>query len=649
MVESPPVARVDDLRRGWSRAFAGFERELVARSLDDVVDVVREAEAAAASGRWVVGYVAYEAAPAFDPAMVVRPPADGLPLAWFGVFADVVEVASPDADSPSASPVGSIERAGGSEWYRTSVGSIRRGIERGDVYQVNLTDRFVAAAPEHPGDLYAAMARAQRGSYNAFVRHGDTVVMSASPELFLHWEGDVLSSSPMKGTRPRGLDAEADARAVDDLVNSEKDRAENVMIVDLIRNDMSRVAVTGTVEVPELFAIERYETVWQMTSTVRCTTRPTTTLVDVLRAMFPCGSVTGAPKVAAMEMIAALETEPRGVYCGAVGFLAPPGRGPRAVFSVAIRTAVADLASGRMTYGAGGGITYDSDPAAEDAEAEAKTAVLRRPRPAFAVFETMRAVDGRVLRRERHLARLAATVAYFGFAGDLTAVERVLDDALADHADGAQRVRLEWRRDGSTEVAVVPVGGTPSVVTLGVSAQGALSSSDVFGRHKTTWREAYDVVRREWGESVDDVVMVNERGEACETTIASLLFRRPGSSRWCTPPLTSGGLDGVGRRALLDSGQVDEGVVLASELADCELAVVSSLRGVRRAVLARSSGRTDAGDRVDQSESEPVRTHVVDSQDRRATHGGSASGTDGGEIPFLNISGAADRGHEPFA
>ena len=651
MAQSTPVVRADDLRRGWSRQFAGFERAVVARSLDEVVGVVRAAEEAATAGRWVVGYIAYEAAPAFDAAMVVRPPVGDLPLAWFGIFAEAVEMPSPDLGSPGSAPVGTITRAGGSEWYRQSVETIRRGIERGDVYQVNLTDRFRSPAPHRPSDLYAAMARAQRGSYNAFVHHDDTVVMSASPELFIHWDGDVLSSSPMKGTRPRGLDAAADALAVDDLVQSEKDRAENVMIVDLIRNDMSRVAVTGSVRVPELFAVERYETVWQMTSTVQCRTAPATTLVDVLTAMFPCGSVTGAPKVAAMQMIASLEPGPRGVYCGAVGVLAPPGEGPRAVFSVAIRTAVADLGAGVMTYGAGGGITYDSDPAAEDAEAEAKTAVLRRPRPTFAVFETMRAVDGRVLRRAHHLRRLAATAAYFGFAGELSAVEDALDAALAaavtDVGPEALRVRLEWRRDGSTDVAVAAVGATPAVVRLGVSERGALSSGDPFGRHKTTWREAYDRARRSFGDEVDDVVMVNERGEAAETTVASLLFRRPDSTRWCTPPLAAGGLDGVGRRVLLESGQVDEASLFADELARCELAVVSSLRGVRRAfVVGASAGVRDG---VDEGECQPVRPDVVDAQDRRTGASGSASRTDRGDVPFLDIGGSAHGGDEPLA
>lgn len=647
MVLPSPVVRVDDLRRGWSRQFDGPVREIVARRLDEVVEAVREAEAEAAAGRWVVGYLAYEAAPAFDPAMTVHPPVDGLPLVWFGVFDEAHEAPSLDEPGAVPTPVGPIERDGGSQWYRDSVEVIRDRIALGDVYQVNLTDRFVCAAPDEPASLYAAMARAQRGSFNALIRHGDTVVMSASPELFVHWDGDVLASAPMKGTRPRALDAATDRATVDELLGSEKDRAENVMIVDLIRNDMSRVAVTGSVEVPELFSVERYETVWQMTSTVRCRTRPGTTLADVMGAMFPCGSVTGAPKVAAMEIIAGLETAPRGVYCGAVGVLAPPGHGPRAVFSVAIRTAVADLASGSATYGAGGGITFDSDPVDEDAEAEAKTAVLRRPRPAFALFETMRCSGGVILRRGMHVERLRAAAAYFGFPWSEGAVDQALDDAVARSAGSAQRVRLEWRRSGEAQVVVAALPDpSDAPVRLALSTVGALSSSDPFGRHKTTWRSRYDDARAVAGDAVDDVVMVNERSEATETTIASLLFRRPGATRWCTPPLSSGGLDGVGRRALLESGQVDEAVIVAADLGACELAVVSSLRGVRRAVLVGRSA--DAVDGVDESQGETVRADVVDAEDGGTATGGRAPGTDRGDVPFLDIGSSAQGGDEPL-
>lgn len=648
MVLPSPVVRVDDLRRGWSRQFEGLVRELVAWHPDEVVVVLGEAEAEAAGGRWVVGYLAYEAAPAFDPAMVVCAPEAGVPLAWFGVFDEAVEAPSLDGVGGAVSPVGTIERLGGSQWYQESVEAIRARIALGDVYQVNLTDRFTCAAPPDPADLYAAMARAQRGRFNALIHHGGTVVMSASPELFIHWDGDVLSSSPMKGTRARGLDDVADRAVVDELSVSEKDRAENVMIVDLIRNDMSRVAVTGTVEVPDLFAIERYETVWQMTSTVRCQTRPGTSLGDVMGAMFPCGSVTGAPKVAAMGIIADLEARPRGVYCGAVGVLAPEGHGPRAVFSVAIRTAVADIPSGRAIYGAGGGITFDSDPVDEDAEAEAKTAVLRRPRPDFALFETMRCEGDRILRRDLHVERLRSSAHYFGFPWSRVAVDNALDEAVNAAAGEERRVRLEWSRSGHAAVTVVPITvGHAGPVRLVVSDAGALTSTDPFSRHKTTWRAHYDAARASAGDDIDDVVMVNERGEAAETTIASLLFRRPGATRWQTPPLASGGLDGVGRRALLESGQIDEGVVAAAELGQCELAVVSSLRGVRPAVLVERSA--DPSDSVDQRQRQPMRTDVVDAQDRGSAQRSDTPGADGRDVPFLEIGRTTEGGHESLA
>ncbi|MEI2650823.1 MAG: chorismate-binding protein [Microthrixaceae bacterium] len=292
-----------------------------------------------------------------------------------------------------------LDRLGGSDWFRAGVTDIRGRIAAGDGYQVNLTDSFAAPFDGDPLALYAALARAQRGSYHAYLDLGGTVIASASPELFVRWTDGVLESRPMKGTRPRGPDAAADAALATELHASAKDRAENVMIVDLIRNDLSRLAELGSVEVPELFAIERYETVWQMTSTVRCRPRAEVGLADVFAAMFPCGSVTGAPKVAAMRIIDELEPFPRWGRTAGPSASSPRRRsqcGRASAWPSAPR--VVDRAAGRVRYGAGGGITWDSDPVAEDAEAVAKTAILRHPRPVFRLLETMRWHDGEVLR-----------------------------------------------------------------------------------------------------------------------------------------------------------------------------------------------------------------------------------------------------------
>ncbi len=401
------------------------------------------------------------------------------------------------------------------------------------------------------------------------------------------------------------------------------------MIVDLLRNDLSRVAKLGTVTVPELFVLERYDTVWQLTSTVRARTRPGIDLVDLLAATFPCGSITGAPKTAAMRIIERLEPDPRGVYCGAIGMLAPPGEGDRATFSVAIRTAVIDRRSERLTYGAGGGITWGSDPIAEDAEAEAKARVLREPRPTFELLETLRVADGAALRLDAHLARLARAAAWFGFVHDDRSTRAAVTAALA--GERGERLRILLRRDGRVRCELGPLPAAASPVRLAVATR-PFRTDDPFARYKTTNRQAYDRARAE-APGVDDVILVNERDEVIETTIANLLFRRDG--RWFTPPVASGGLDGIGRRALIDDGQVSERVLPLCELGSCDaLAVVSSLRGVRRAYRAPG---------IDDRQCQADETHGVDADDVRAAHGRQAACSDRGRIPFLELGRPAQR------
>ena len=264
--------------------------------------------------------------------------------------------------------------------HRRAVERVRERIAAGDTYQVNLTDRLRAPFDGDPTELYADLAAAQAGAHNAYLDLGRHVLASASPELFFDWDGDVLRTRPMKGTAARGFSPDDDRRRGEELRSSAKERAENLMIVDLLRNDVSRVARVGSVDVPALFELEGYPTVWQLTSEITARTRADVGLVDVFRALFPCGSVTGAPKRASMQIVCELEPAPRGVYCGAIGLVAPPGGPFRARFGVAIRTAVVDRERRTAVYGAGGGITWGSDPAAERAELLAKAAILRGAR-----------------------------------------------------------------------------------------------------------------------------------------------------------------------------------------------------------------------------------------------------------------------------
>ncbi|WP_433305851.1 aminodeoxychorismate synthase component I [Actinoplanes sp. CA-030573] len=387
-------ARFDDLVTGRALAFPPPRRVIAAGRPADVPAALAEVERLTAAGEWAYGYVSYEAAPAFDPALVVAAPAAGdPPLVWFGVGGPPAPVPpiAPDRASPGERRpgAGALEEArqpgaGALEWapawtdqqHARAVERVREHIAAGDTYQCNLTDRLRAAATGDPFDLYRQIAGAQGGAFNAYLDLGRFVVASASPELFFDWTGDRIRTRPMKGTTTRGADPADDAERAQRLRASPKEQAENLMIVDLLRNDLSRVATVGSVEVTELFALEAYPTVWQMVSEIAASVRPGTGLADVFRALFPCGSVTGAPKARSMGIIRDLESGPRGVYCGAVGMVAPPAAEFRARFNVAIRTAMVDRRSGTATYGAGGGITWGSDAAAERAELLAKTAVL---------------------------------------------------------------------------------------------------------------------------------------------------------------------------------------------------------------------------------------------------------------------------------
>ena len=573
------LTRVDDLQAGTAFRFDDHVATLLAVDAGEVRSVLAAAEAASVDGFWVVGYVSYEAATAFDTAFRVTEKAPG-PLVRFDVFRTRTAVASLDTADAPAHRIDGLCRTAGTMPYPDAVNVIRRRIERGDVYQVNHTDRLVGRLHGDPIDLYVSMALAQRGAYNAYLDLGDQIIVSASPELFLRWEGLTLMTKPMKGTVVRGRRHGDDETQRMELVNDPKQRAENVMIVDLLRNDLSRVAEIGSVRVPNMFTAERYETVWQLTSTIEVTTTSTTSLVDVFAATFPCGSITGAPKASAMSIIAEMEGRPRGVYCGAIGVLSPPGHGPRAVFSVAIRTAVIDAASRQLIYGAGGGITWSSDPVAEDAEVEAKARVLCERRPPIQLLETMFLGPDGIRNQSLHLQRLANSAAWFGFRCDRDV--QVAELHALGLPDEPHRVRMLLGRNGEITVETFTLGLAPATVRLCVDHH-VVRSDDVFCLHKTTNRGIYDNAR-ERHPNVDDVVLVNERGEVVETTVANLLYRL--DDQWFTPPLSSGGLDGVGRAVEIASGRVHERMLFATELESCdELAVVSSLRGVRTAVV----------------------------------------------------------------
>ncbi len=556
---------------GGRTHFKGPREVVVARTVGEVLPALRRVERAGEAGLYAAGFVAYEAAPAFDSALRVRAPCE-VPLVWFGIFD------APSHEAP-AGRGGEFELSG---WeasvtrgeYARRVEEAREQIARGYTYQVNYTLRLRARFRGDDFAFYERLRAAQQTRYAAYVNAGRFRVLSASPELFFRRRGRQVVARPMKGTARRGRWREEDEAVRQRLAASAKDRAENVMIVDLMRSDLGRVAEAGSVSAAPLFEVERYPTVFQMTSTVEATTRRGTTLEEIFAALFPCGSVTGAPKVETMKIIAGLEDSPRGVYCGAVGLVAPGGD---ALFNVAIRTAVIDSEGGAAAYGTGGGITWDSNARDEYEEALDKARLLAEPAPDFELLETLKLEGGSYLLLEEHLERLASSAVYFDFPVTAASARAALEEHAAPFASEARRVRLLASRGGAVRVESEPLkewGPGPLPVAL---AREPVSKLDRFLYHKTTRREVYDARRAAHPEAFD-VLLRNEEGELTEFTNGNLVMEIDG--RRFTPPRECGLLAGTMRAALLREGRVAERVLTTSDLRRASRCwLVNSVRG----------------------------------------------------------------------
>ncbi len=576
---SAPTVLLQHPRRDGTVGWLAFRNPIAvyaAERLEDVLPQLACVEAAVEGGLHAAGFLSYEAAPAFEPAIRVweRRTSDP-PLAWWALFESPEEVGSGIDPAPELAPVGPgdwrplITR----ERFRRALERIRELIAQGETYQVNYT--FPLEAP-FQGDALAwfiTLAQAQRARHCAFVDTGRFAVCSASPELFLARDGERIVSRPMKGTARRGRYPAEDAARRAALDASPKNRAENVMIVDMVRNDLGRVAHPGSVEVEELCRLETYPTVHQLTSTVSA--RTTASLTEVLRALFPCASITGAPKIRTTAIIRELEVAPRGLYTGTIGHLAP---GRRVQLNVAIRTATVDRETGVARYGTGGGIVWDSETSAEYDECRAKALVLRAPPRSFALLETLlwRPRRGYFL-LDRHLERLLASAEYFGFPATVEAVLERLGSAVPGFGNVRTRVRLELEADGDLALASEPWPQRRHPRWRIVLDDRPIDSSDVFFFHKTTRRGAYEEACRRFP-GHDEVILWNERGELTEGTRTTLVARVGGE--WLTPPLECGLLAGTYRAELLARGRLRE-QVLPVRIFDTaeEILLINSLRG----------------------------------------------------------------------
>ena len=558
-------------------AFGTPRAVLAAHAPGQVRAVLDAVQAAAEQGRWCVGYLRYEAAPAFDAALAVHP-ADG-PLAWFAVH-----------DAPLPWPEDDSAQAARVEWLDTcprpafgaAVAHVQQAIAAGELYQVNLTAPLLgewADAPEEGAAqaLFAALQRAQPGGYAAFIDTGDEQLLSVSPELFFDWREGGILARPMKGTAARGATPEMDAVQADTLRASPKERAENVMIVDLLRNDISRIAEPFSVRVPRLFHTEALPSVWQMTSDVQARTRAGTSLADVFGALFPCGSVTGAPKVRAMQMIRTLEAGPRGVYCGAIGVVRPErdGQGISATFNVPIRTVT--IKSGELRCGIGSGITSGAEMDAEWQEWRNKRQFLVRASMPFDLLETLALEGGQWRHAVEHLERLAGAAAHFGYAWDAAQVEHCLHELAQAHPQGLWRVRLLLDAQGRPRAEAFVMDASPAQVRLQLADRPLLDAHGEFVRFKTTHRAHYDAFTPT-APGVFDTVLWNTEGEITECARGNVAMQL--DSRWVTPPLVCGLLPGVGRSLALREGRLVEAVVRVDDVPRVQgWAFLNSLRG----------------------------------------------------------------------
>ncbi len=560
--DAPIVFRVT---RRCAKVFGTPQRVLVARRADEVLGVLSEVEREAAAGRIAVGFVAYGAAPAFDSALVAHcDPA--MPLAWFAIYTEAPqpEVLPP----PGLAPELAWESDIAAPAYRTALDRIRACIAAGDTYQVNFTFPMRAQFSGDTRALFGALAAAQPTDFGWFIDAGDVTILSFSPELFFRLDGNQIRCQPMKGTASRGLSFDDDERRACALQQSGKERAENVMIVDMVRNDLGRIAEIGSVRVASLFDTQRLDTCWQMTSTVDAITNAA--LPEIFSALFPSASVTGAPKVRTMQIIRELESAPRGVYCGAIGTVGP---GRRAEFSVAIRTVTIDRTEDEAVYHVGSGVTWDSAPHAEFEECHLKAAVLTHRRPDFELIESLR-WDKNYWLIEGHLHRLERSASYFGYAFDAAEICQALS-GFANDLDAPSKVRLMLSRDGRVNIDANPLTVTP-LWRVAVAPE-PVDESDVFLYHKTTHRAVYDHAHA-LCPGADDVILWNRRGELTESTRANLVLRF--GDRWFTPPVPSGLLGGVFRAQLLSDGVLVERVLLLGDLDSAdEVRLINSVRG----------------------------------------------------------------------
>ena len=559
---------IDFKELGLRHLFTEPIKELKTRDIDQVEALLKEVETYQEAGFYAVGYVSYEAAPAFEKKLAVHPaPLMGEYLLYFTIHEEVETLPFPEDYEAVDLPANWQEEVE-SPTYQEAIKTIHHHIRQGDTYQVNYTVQLSQELEADPLAIYNRLVVEQKAHYNAFIQHDDVAILSISPELFFEQDDRLLTTRPMKGTTRRGLTNQADLEEAAWLEADPKNRAENMMIVDLLRNDMNRISEIGSEQVTRLCQVEQYSTVWQMTSTIKSRLRPEIDLVQTFQALFPCGSITGAPKISTMEIIQKTEVAPRGVYCGTIGILLPKGK---RIFNVAIRTL--QMQGTKAIYGVGGGITWDSKWESEYQETKQKSAVLYRKEPRFELLTTGRIHQGELTFLDQHLTRLREASRYFAYPYDESKLLKELQEELA-HLDLNldYRCRIALQKNGTFHLVITELTDLPASYLQAQLTEQKLDLATPFTYFKTSQRDHLS-------QSDHEQIFHLPDGTLLETTIGNLVLEIEG--QLYTPPAHLPLLDGIYRRHLLETQQVEEKLLTLNDLTDADrIYACNALRGL---------------------------------------------------------------------
>ena len=562
----------ENLKQGTSLVFSDPQRRIRCYSAKDIAEFFAEAESMLCQGYAVAGYFTYEAG---IPFVLGREP--GTLLADFTVFKSYNKQPVVYADSQAIEIHDENFSVSKSEYLR-NIRHIREEIQKGNLYQANYTMQKTFRHTSSAWNLYNWLKQLFTVEYAAFIENEDEAVISFSPELFFSVTDGEIKTRPMKGTSARGRFTEEDERLMQRLQQDAKNRAENSMIVDLLRNDLGKIAVAGSIKTQDLFAIEKYESVLQMTSTITASLKNNCSTFDIFKSLFPCGSITGAPKKASMQLIDSLEKQHRGVYSGAIGYFLPDNS---CVFNVAIRSIVSRKQ--QAAFGTGSGIVWDSDAEMEYAETLLKTGFLS-DKP-FQLIETMLLANGKFRLLDRHLKRLERACAFYLFHYNKNPILQKLADIAAENPSGKYRVRILHYKSGKTEITASRLQQKPKTGLIRLSALRTDPGSS-FTFHKTTNRNLYDSqYQQALAQGLSDYIFLNNQGNLTEGCISNIFLKINGN--WFTPHREDGLLQGIFRNYLLEKySRIQEAHLTEQDLLHCEQIILcSSLRGITRVKL----------------------------------------------------------------